>query len=87
MSPIKYLAWLSPLICITIITTGTASEPSDPESAVRRLVRANAEKDLPTLSRMMAHDADIISYGVAGRSARRIDRHAIAGQLSMGTLM
>ena len=67
MSPIKYLAWLSPLICITIITTGTASEPSDPESAVRRLVRANAEKDLPTLSRMMAHDADIISYGVAGR--------------------
>ncbi len=44
-----------------------ASETSDPESAIRRLVRANAEKDLPTLSRMMAHDADIISYGVAGR--------------------
>ena len=67
MSPIKYLAWLSPLICMTIITTAIASEPADPESAVRRLVRANAEKDLPTLSRMMAHDADIISYGVAGR--------------------
>ncbi|UVT20688.1 MAG: nuclear transport factor 2 family protein [Nitrospira sp.] len=45
----------------------TASEPSDPESAIRRMVRANAEKDLPTLSRLMAHDGDIISYGVAGR--------------------
>lgn len=45
----------------------SASEPSDPESAVRRMVRANAEKDLPTLSRLMAHDVDIISYGVAGR--------------------
>ncbi|MBX3329674.1 MAG: nuclear transport factor 2 family protein [Nitrospira sp.] len=44
-----------------------ASEPSDPESAIRRMVRANAEKDLPTLSRLMAHDADIISYAVAGR--------------------
>lgn len=52
------------------IVTGTmtsASEPADPESAIRRMVRANAEKDLPTLSRLMAHDTDIISYGVAGR--------------------
>ena len=40
---------------------------NDPESAIRRMVRANAEKDLPTLSRLMAHDADIISYAVAGR--------------------
>jgi hypothetical protein len=31
------------------------------------MVRANAEKDLPTLSKLMAHDADIISYAVAGR--------------------
>jgi hypothetical protein len=31
------------------------------------MVRANAEKDLSTLSRLMAHDADIISYAVAGR--------------------
>jgi len=50
-----------------LITTTVASEPVSPESAIREMVRANAEKDLPTLSRMMAHDADIISYGVAGR--------------------
>ena len=44
-----------------------ASDPTDPETAIRLMVRANAEKDLPTLSRLMAHDADIISYAVAGR--------------------
>lgn len=67
MSLLRCLSWLGLLIFMPIVTTATASEPSDPESAVRRLIRANAEKDLPTLSRMMAHDADIISYGVAGR--------------------
>ncbi len=61
------IAWISLTLVMTTATTSTASEPSDPESAIRRLVRANAEKDLSTLSRMMAHDADIISYGVAGR--------------------
>lgn len=48
-------------------TAVIAEEPSDPESAIRRMIRANAEKDLATLSQMMAHDADIISYAVAGR--------------------
>jgi ketosteroid isomerase-like protein len=52
---------------ISAATTAVASDSSDPESAIRRMVRANAEKDLSTLSRLMAHDADIISYAVAGR--------------------
>ncbi len=63
----QFLAWLLIFLFSSIATTVIASEPSDPESAVRRMVRANAEKDLPTLSRLMAHDVDIISYGVAGR--------------------
>jgi len=63
----QFLAWLLIFLFSSIATTVIASEPSDPESAVRRMVRANAEKDLPTLSRLMAQDADIISYGVAGR--------------------
>lgn len=67
MNTSRCIAWISLLLFVTTITTATASEPADPESAVRRLVRANAEKDLPTLSRMMAHDPDIVSYGVAGR--------------------
>jgi ketosteroid isomerase-like protein len=37
------------------------------EATVRALVRANAEKDLPTLSKLMAHDADIVSYSIGGR--------------------
>jgi len=58
---------LSLVLFTSTATTEAASESSDPESAIRRMVRANAEKDLPTLSGLMAHDADIISYGVAGR--------------------
>ena len=61
------VAWWSLVLFIGTATTALAEEPSDPESAIRRMIRANAEKDLPTLSRMMAHDADIISYAVAGR--------------------
>jgi ketosteroid isomerase-like protein len=37
------------------------------ETAVRALVRANAEKDLPAMSKLMAHDADITSYSIGGR--------------------
>jgi ketosteroid isomerase-like protein len=54
-------------LLLSVPTVVNASEPSDPESAIRRMVRANAEKDLSTLSRLMAHDSDIISYAVAGR--------------------
>ncbi|MBH0203454.1 MAG: SnoaL-like domain-containing protein [Nitrospira sp.] len=60
-------AWLLMVLFGSMATAVLASEPSDPESAIRRMVQANAEKDLPTLSRLMAHDADIISYAVAGR--------------------
>jgi ketosteroid isomerase-like protein len=37
------------------------------ETAVRALVRANAEKDLSAMSKLMAHDADITSYSIGGR--------------------
>ncbi|HRI39957.1 MAG TPA: nuclear transport factor 2 family protein [Nitrospira sp.] len=56
---------LALLLCIT--TSSWAAEPSDPETAIRLMIRANAEKDLPALSRLMAHDADIVSYTVGGR--------------------
>lgn len=61
------VAWSVLTLFSSVATSAVASEPSDPESAIRRMVRANAEKDLATLSRLMAHDADIISYAVAGR--------------------
>ncbi|TKS58209.1 MAG: hypothetical protein EWM72_03151 [Nitrospira sp.] len=54
-------------IGITSTTFAIAPEPTDPESAIRTMVRANAEKDMPTLSRLMAHDADITSFSIGGR--------------------
>ena len=67
MIRLRLCAWYVVALFVAVPTTSIASEPSDPESAIRLMVRANAEKDLRTLSRLMAHDADIISYGVAGR--------------------
>ncbi len=61
------VAWWGLVLCVGFAAATLAEEPSDPESAIRRMIRANAEKDLATLSKMMAHDADIISYAVAGR--------------------
>jgi len=55
------------LILIGAAAHASAADPPDPEAAIRQMVRANAEKDLPTLSRLMAHDADIVSYTVGGR--------------------
>ena len=44
-----------------------AGEEQNVEVALRTLVRANAEKDIETLSKLIAHDADIISYTIGGR--------------------
>lgn len=55
------------LIGLVSTTFATTLEPSDPETVIRALVRANAAKDMPTLSRFMAHDADITSYSIGGR--------------------
>jgi ketosteroid isomerase-like protein len=46
--------------------SGTADN-SELETTVRALVRANAEKDLPAMSKLMAHDDDITSYSIGGR--------------------
>jgi ketosteroid isomerase-like protein len=52
--------WVPVAMSATVDNTGL-------EAAVRALVKANAEKDLPAMSRLMAHDADIISYSIGGR--------------------
>lgn len=55
------------VVLLHFTTSSWAADPSDPETAIRLMIRANAEKDLPALSRLMAHDADIVSYTVGGR--------------------
>ena len=52
---------------LTTASIAIGSEPSDPEAVIRALVRANEEKDMSSLSRFMAHDADITSYSIGGR--------------------
>src|SRR5262249_49397401 len=62
-----YTSALIVLLSLAHTFESPAAESTDPETTIRTLVRANAEKDLVTLSRLMAHDADIISYTIAGR--------------------
>ena len=60
--------WLGILLPIcSPYAAALATEPSTPEEVIRTVVRANAEKDLPTMSRWMAHDKDCINYTIGGR--------------------
>ncbi|MSR23564.1 MAG: hypothetical protein EXR96_00515 [Nitrospiraceae bacterium] len=49
------------------IAPAYAADPNTPEAIIRLIVRANAEKDMTTLSKYMAHDADVIGYTIGGR--------------------
>ncbi|WP_455388972.1 hypothetical protein, partial [Petrachloros mirabilis] len=59
------------LMTVTVLSASTdvsvAADDNNAEAAVRALVRANAEKDIDTMSKLIAHDADIISYSIGGR--------------------
>jgi ketosteroid isomerase-like protein len=68
------MLFTNPVVCLLCATAlcasacvSLASDDRSAEAAVRALVRANAEKDLHTLSHMMAHDPDITSYTIGGR--------------------
>ena len=64
---------LYPLLCLvttTLLVTSHSMSLADDhnaEAAIRAMVQANADKDVDTLSRLMAHDADITSYTIGGR--------------------
>src|SRR5262245_66597959 len=61
---------LCAILCVDAVAIAAIAQAADnqtPEATIRALVRANVEKDMSTLSRLMAHDADIISYSVGGR--------------------
>lgn len=51
--------------CLTVPSFGDDS--AGPESVLRTLVRANAEKDLETISKLIAHDAGAVGYTIGGR--------------------
>jgi hypothetical protein len=60
--------WLGLLLSIcSPWATALATESSTAEEVIRTVVRANAEKDLATMSQLMAHDDDCINYTIGGR--------------------
>jgi hypothetical protein len=48
-------------------TTGHTADLTTPEGVLRTLVQANVNKDFATISSLMAHDDDNISYTIEGR--------------------
>ncbi len=72
MSRVTYLVLVPYLPFVLTLLAGSpdigiAAEDNSAEAAVRALIRANAEKDIAALSKLMAHDADITSYTIGGR--------------------
>lgn len=52
--------WVPPALSET-------ADNTELEATVRALVRANSDRDFSAMSRLMAHDADIVSYSIGGR--------------------
>ena len=48
-------------------TAAFSAEPAPPEEVMRTVVHANADRDFPTMSRLMSHDEDCINYTIGGR--------------------
>lgn len=63
--PVLYLMTATALMASACVSL--AADDYGAEAAVRALVRANVEKDIHALSKLMAHDADITSYTIGGR--------------------
>lgn len=55
------------LLIVGMVTSSFAADDSNPESVLRKLVKANADKDLAVMAQYMAHDADAIGYSIGGR--------------------
>ena len=47
--------------------SSSPSSPDDPETVLRRLVKANEDKDLKTMKQFMATDENVIGYTIGGR--------------------
>lgn len=58
---------LSCVIVLFVQTIGLAGDEPGPEDVIRALVRANADRDLAAMSKLMAHDEDAVGYTIGGR--------------------
>ena len=48
-------------------TSAASNDPNDPETIIRLLIQANADKDLATMKKYMATDENAIGYTIGGR--------------------
>lgn len=67
MLSVTVVAWLCLLVGASFPSSAHAESLDTPESTLRALVRANADRDLRTMARLMAHDTDIVGYTIGGR--------------------
>lgn len=67
IAPSRLIIFPSLLLAGCLTVPGFAERSAEPESVLRTLVRANAEKNLEATARFMAHDVDAIGYTIGGR--------------------
>jgi ketosteroid isomerase-like protein len=58
---------LVPFLIVGMVRLSFAGDDSSPEAVVRKLVKANADKDLAAMAKHMSHDVDAIGYSIGGR--------------------
>ena len=51
----------------SLVWAGEARNLEDPETVIRRIVKANAEMDLPVLEKYMGVEGDMVGYTIGGR--------------------
>ena len=65
--PWRRWLFVCPILSLLLVSVASADEPLDPETTLRTLVHANAERDLATMSKYMSHDVDAVGYTIDGR--------------------
>jgi hypothetical protein len=64
--------------CVLGAAASLTTDLSTPEAVVRALFQANAERDLPTMEKLLAQDADMIGYTIGGRKFTDWNQLALA---------
>lgn len=64
---ISHVSWGFLFLITLVATPAFGTNVPSPEEVIRTLIQANEEKDLQTLSALMAHDPDTIGYTIGGR--------------------
>jgi hypothetical protein len=64
---VQSISAFSSIVLFFCLVTSAFAGDSTPESVLRTLVKANADKDLALMAQHMSHDGDAIGYSIGGR--------------------